>query len=169
MKNLYFEKVPTVDNISEVIEETFGVKLDISGGWGYDDKSAVVVHSLDMPIDQFLFMFSSIRANIEMNMTLDEDDRYGGINTEFIDGTQIEINNKAYDMISFEITAMKESTYAYFIQEYKDNYGINKDFDLDEHFKKRKENTIHLKQEYWFCGLENFYVSDEEKGLENEQ
>ena len=79
-------------------------------------------------------MFASMRANIEMNMTLEEDERYGGINPNFIDGKQIEIEDKVYDMITFEITAMKENIYAGLIQEYKDNYGKNKDFDLDAHF-----------------------------------
>ena len=155
-----FEQLPAVDDIAGVIEDAFGVKLDISGGWGYDNSSAVIVNSLNIPIDQFLYMYSSIRANIEMNMTLEEDARYGGINTNFIDGQQIEIENKVYDMITFEITAMKESTYAGFIQEYKDNYGKNKDFDLSEHFKRREESTIKIQSDFWFYGLNDYYVED---------
>ena len=48
-----FERLPAVDDIAGVIEDVFGVKLDISGGWGYDNNSVLVVNSLDMPIDQF--------------------------------------------------------------------------------------------------------------------
>ncbi len=155
-----FKRLPAVDDIAGVIEDVFGVKLDISGGWGYDNNSAVIVNSLDLPIDQFLYMFSQMRANIEMNMTLDESDRYGGINTNFVDGKQIEIENKVYDMITFEITAMKESIYADFIQEYKDNYGKNKDFDMSEHFKRREINTIKLQSDFWFYGLDKYYVEN---------
>jgi hypothetical protein len=155
-----FKQLPAVDDIAGVIEDVFGVKLDISGGWGYDNNSAVIVNSLDIPIDQFLYMFSQMRANIEMNMTLDESNRYGGINTNFVDGQQIEIEDKVYDMITFEITAMKESIYADFIQEYKDNYGKNKDFDMSDHFKRREANTIKLQSDFWFYGLDNYYVED---------
>ena len=158
--SIKFDKLPAVDDIAGVIEDMFGVKLDISGGWGYDNNSAVIVKSLDKSIDQFLYMFATIRANIEMNMTLEEDERYGGINNTYIDGKQVEIEDKTYDMITFEITAMKENVYADFIKEYKDNYEKNKEFDLDDHFKRRKESTITIQSDFWFYGLEKYYIKD---------
>jgi len=158
---MIFEQITPVDDMARVIEEAFGVKLDISGGWGYDNKSAVKVHSLEMPIDQFLHTFAAIRANIEMNLTLQEDERYGGINIHFIDGQQFEIENKMYDHITFEITAMKEKEYVEFIQEYKDNYGKNKDFDMSKHFKRREEATISVEADFWFEGLEKYYHGDD--------
>jgi len=158
---MIFEQIAPVDDMSGVIEEVFGVKLDISGGWGYDNKSAVKVHSLDIPIDQFIHTFASIRANIEMNLLLEEEDRYGGINVNFVNGEQIEIENKMYDRITFTITAMKETEYAKFIQEYKDNYGKNKEFDMDDHFKRREEATISVEADYWFEGLEDYYHQED--------
>ncbi len=155
-----FENLPAVDDIAGVIKDIFNVDLDVLGGWGYDNNSAVIVKSLYMPIDQFLYMFASIRANIQMNMTLEKEESYGGINCTFIDGKQVEIEDKVYDMITFEITAMKESTYTNFIQEYKDNYGKNKDFDLSDHFKRRNENTITIQSDFWFDGLEKYYEQD---------
>lgn len=133
-----FKQIVPVDDISGLILEVFDVKLDISGGWGYDYKNSVVVNSLDMPIDQFLNLFANLRANIEMNLTLEEDERYGGINVHFLNGEQFTIDNKTYDHVTFEITAMKEKEYAKVIQEYKDNYGKNENFDMDKHFKKEK-------------------------------
>ena len=159
---MIFEQIAPVDDMAGVIEEVFGVKLDISGGWGYDNKSAVKVHSLDIPIDQFIHTFASIRANIEMNLLLEEEDRYGGINVNFVNGEQIEIENKMYDRITFTITAMKETEYAKFIQEYKDNYGKNKEFDMDDHFKRREEATISVEADYWFEGLEEYYHQEDE-------
>lgn len=152
-----FKQIESVDDISGLILEVFDVKLDISGGWGYDYKSPVVVNSLGTPIDQFLNLFASLRANIEMNMTLEEDDRYGGINVHFLDGEQFSIENRTYDHIRFEVTAMKEKEYAKVIQEYKDNYRKNEDFDMDKHFKKREELTIKLIGDFWFEGLEKYY------------
>jgi hypothetical protein len=155
-------QVQEVDNISDVIKEYFDVDLDISGGWGYDHSSSVIVNSLSVPIDQFLHMFSTIRATIEMNLMLEDNERYGGINVTFIDGHQIEIENKIYDKITFEVTAMKEKDYANFIQEYKDNYGKNKDFDMTDHFNRRKEASISIHSDFWFKGLEEFYHKEEE-------
>jgi hypothetical protein len=156
-----FEQIAPVDDISVVIEEVFGVKLDISGGWGYDNKSVVKVHSLEIPIDQFIHTFAAIRANIEMNLTLEEDQRYGGINVTFADGQQIEIEQKMYDRITFNITAMKQDEYAEFIQEYKDNYGKNKEFNMSDHFKRRDEATISVEADFWFEGLEKYYHEDD--------
>lgn len=155
--NIIFEQIEPVENLSQVIKDTFDVDLDISGGWGYDNKRAVIVHSLQMPIDQFIHMFAMIRANIEMNLTLEEDERYGGINVAFIDGKQFEVENKVYDMITFKITAMKEKDYAKFIQEYKDNYGKNSDFDMNDHFKRREAASLSIEADYWFSGLEAYY------------
>jgi len=152
-----FKQIELVENISEVILDVFSVKLDISGGWGYSHKDAVIVNSLEMPIDQFLNMFATIRANIEMNLTLEEDERYGGINVHFVDGEQFTIENQTFDHIRFEITAMREKEYATLIQEYKDNYGKNSDFDMDAHFQKRKELTIKVESDFWFKGLEEYY------------
>jgi len=79
-----FKQIESVDDMSGLILEVFDIKLDISGGWGYDYKSPIVVNSLDISIDQFLNLLASLRANIEMNMTLKDDDRYGGINVHFL-------------------------------------------------------------------------------------
>ena len=152
-----FKQITHVDDMSGLILEVFDVKLDISGGWGYDYKTAVVVNSLDTSIDQFLNLFANLRANIEMNMTLEEDERYGGINVHFLDGEQFTIENRTYDHIRFEVTAMREKDYAKVIQEYKDNYGKNENFDMNKHFKKREELSIKLIADFWFEGLEEYY------------
>ena len=153
MTNMEFKPIEKVDSTKEVIEDVFGVKLDISGGWGYDNSSAVEVNSLDMPIDQFLNLFATVRANIEMNLTLEEDERYGGVNVTFQESKKFEINSKTYDIVTFKITAMNEKIYADFIKEYKEGYG-KKEFDLADHFKRRKEKTITRVTDYWFYGLE---------------
>jgi len=153
MTNLDFKKVEPVDNIKDVIKDIFDVELDVSGGWGYENNNALVIEELHIPIDQFIHMFATIRANIEMNLTLEEEQRYGGINLTFLNSKKFEINNKTYDVVSFKITAMNEKIYADFIKEYKDGYG-KKEFDLSNHFKRRKENTITRDVDYWFYGLE---------------
>jgi hypothetical protein len=144
-----FEKLPEVDDISGVLEDVFGIKLDVTGGWGYNNNTALQVQSLDIPLNQFFQMFATMRANIEMNLTLDEELRYGGINVTQLDHKEFEIENIKFDVVTFKITGIKEKIYNHFIQEYKDKYG-KEDFDLENHFKQREENTIKIESDFWF-------------------
>ena len=153
MNDIKFKPIESVENISTVIKNLFDVDLNISGGWGYDNSSAIITEKLDMPIEQFVHMFATMRANIEMNLALDENKRYGGINLTPKSDKKIEINNKTYNVASFTITAINEKKYAKFIKEYKDGYGKER-FDLANHFNKRKENTITREVDCWFYSIE---------------
>lgn len=144
-----FDKLTPVDDISGVLEDVFGLKLDVYGGWGYDNNSVLKVRNINIPKKQFFHTFASMRANIEMNLILDEDQRYGGINVSEIQNSELKVDNKTYEVVTFKITAMKEKKYNDFIQEYKDNYGKD-DFDIAKHFKDREENTIEINQDFWF-------------------
>ncbi len=53
------------------------------------------------------------------------------------------------EKVSYEVSAMKESDYASFIQEYKDNFEKS-DFDMEGHFKRRKEATLKREIVYFF-------------------
>lgn len=156
--NIYFQRLPEVDDLSGLLEDIFEVKLDISGGWGYDNNTPVIVHTLNLPIDQFLYTFANMKAHTEMNMFLDEKDRYNNINVKLIEGKQIEIEDKVFDMITFEISAIKEDIYLELMKEYEENYEKNKDFDLDEHLQKKDMNTITVQNDIWFYGLEDYYT-----------
>ncbi len=148
MTNIEFKPIEKVDSIQEVIKNLFDVTLDISGGWGYDYKSATLVKSLEN-VDQFLHMFASMRAHIEMNATLEKADRYGGINLTLKERKTLTIDSKTYEVVTYHLTAMREEDYTHFIKEYKDGYG-KKEFDLASHFDRRKKSTIERKVDYWF-------------------
>ncbi len=153
MNNIVIKQCEPVEDIQKIAKEIFGIDLSISGGWGYDENSATVIDKLEMPMDQFTNIFATIRANIEMNITLDDENRYSAINITLIDSKETKINNKTYTVVSFKITAINELLYKDFIKEYKEGYG-KKEFDLAEHFKKREENTIVRNIDYWFLGLQ---------------
>ena len=144
-----FEKIKGGDDIAEVIKSAFGVDLDVSGGWGYDEQSIVIVKSLNMTKNQFTHMFARIRATIEMSLTLEDGYGYSGLNLKELQNQELIINKENYEKITFEISGMNEKIYKKFIKEYKDGYGKN-DFDLEDHFKRRKENTIIRNEDYWF-------------------
>lgn len=146
---VFFEPLPVVDDISGVIEDIFGIKLAINGGWGYDNRTALHVEILTVPAEQFFHTFASMRAHVEMNLTLEEEARYAGINVTLLEHKTLEVEHIVYDVVTFKITAMKEKQYNRFIQEYKENFG-KQTFDLEEHFKQRQAHTISIDSDVWF-------------------
>ena len=147
--SIELENLPAVDDIAGVVEDVFGVKLAISGGWGYDNTTALVIHNIEVPLEQFFHMFGSMRANVQMNLTLEEQERFGAINLTFVSHKELKVLSEMYDIVTFKITAINEKIYNNFIQEYKENYG-KKEFNLEDHFKRRQENTIELLEDFWF-------------------
>jgi hypothetical protein len=148
-----FETVAPVESTKEAIKEVFDLDMDVSGGWGYDNNSAIIINELNIPLGQFVYTFASIRANIEMSLLLEEGERYSGINVHLKDSKKFEIESSMYDVLTFEVTGMKEDKYAEFIAEYKEKYG-DKEFDMDGHFERRKEATISRVVDYWFLDLD---------------
>ena len=149
MGNQKFKELEKSDNIKKVVKNLFDIELDVSGSWGYCNKTALIINSLEMPIDQFMNLFATLRANIEMNLNLDENERYSGITVNLEEKKYISIDDKSFTVATFKVSAMNERVYAGFIKEYKVNYG-KKAFDLSEHFKKRKEETLIRVVDYWF-------------------
>jgi hypothetical protein len=146
---MLFENIPSGDDIKSVIKSAFDTDLDLSGGWGYDKSDALVLHTTTVPLQQIEHTLASMRAFIEMNMTQPENRRYGAINVNEIGRECISENNKIYDKITYEISGMLESEYEKFIEEYKNGYE-SPDFDLEAHFKRRKEATVVFEKLFWF-------------------
>jgi len=137
------------DDLKQIIKAAFDTDLDINGAWGYTQDTATNILSSSVPLSQFEHMFASMRAYVEMNMTLAEEDRYGSINLNEVAREQITIGNLCYDKVSYEISAMNEKVYASFIKEYKEGYGTE-GFDMTKHFEKRKEATLKRNVTHWF-------------------
>ncbi len=148
-----FKKIDRVGSTKNIIKDVFGVELDISGGWGYNASTSISINSLSMPLEQFLNLFTTIRANIEMNLSLEKDKRYAGIKVTIKNRSKIEVDDITYDVIETQIKAMKEDIYSKFIKEYKEKYG-EEGFDLNEYFNRREENTTTRVVEFWFNTLE---------------
>ena len=144
-----FEILRSNDDLREIIKTAFDADLDISGDWGYTQESATVVHSTNVPVAQFEHMFASMRAYVEMNMTLEPEERYGSINLSEINRELVTHENISYDKVNYQITAMKEEVYNAFINEYKAGYG-KEDFDMTAHFNQRKEVTLTRSVIHWF-------------------
>ena len=147
------EFTPIADNndIRKVIRSAFDTNLALSGAWGYSKAEATIIESIEnnIPLTQFEHMITSMRAYLEMNMTREETERYGSINVNERSREQKTLEGKVYDIVHYEITAMKESVYAEFIDAYKEGYG-KEDFDLSAHFAQRKEATLVREASHWF-------------------
>lgn len=144
-----FDKIKSDDNLREVIKTAFDADLSVSGAWGYTQELATIIESTEAPLNQLEHMLASMRAYIEMNMTLPAEERYGSINLNETQREQIKDGSLVFDKVTYEITAMKESHYTAFINEYKEGLG-KKDFDITAHFEERKQATITRSEIYWF-------------------
>ncbi len=144
-----FKNIPAGDDVKEVIKAAFDVEFDLSGDWGYDMPHAMIIHRTAIPLQQLQHTLASMRAFIEMNMTMPEDERYGAINVNETARECISENNRIYDKITYEISGMPEKLYEKFIDEYKSGY-TSPDFDLEAHFRRRKESSVLLEKPFWF-------------------
>jgi len=117
--------------------------LPLSGDWGYSKERATIINSLPKDMQAFLLehTVTSIRAHLEMNITQEKENRYGGINANEKAREVVRTDTAVFDKITYEITAIKEDLYNAFIKEYKEGYD-NGSLDISDHFKRRKEATL---------------------------
>jgi len=146
---LKFEQLKSDNDLKEVIKSAFDTDLPLSGAWGYTQELATIIESTDVPLVQLEHMLASMRAYIEMNMTLPKEERFGGINLNETLRVQEHVGNLVYDKVTYEITAIKEETYTSFIKAYKEGLGTE-GFDITEHFNQRKKATLTRNEDYWF-------------------
>jgi len=144
-----FKSLKSHNDLKEIIQSAFSTSLAISGSWGYTQEQSTILHHSDTPLIQLEHIFASMRAYLEMNMTQEKEDRYGSINVNEFKREEIYIDSLVYHKVTYTISAMQESTYNQFINEYKENYG-KEDFDLEVHFNKRKATTLIREVIHWF-------------------
>jgi len=138
-----FNELPAQDNLQAFINAAFNIEFPLSGDWGYSKEKATVIESLreGMPLNQLEHTITTIRAQIEMNMTQEQEKRYRGINANEKGRETITEGANVFEKVTYEVTGMQEELYSAFVQEYKDGYE-NKELDLNEHFKRRKEAML---------------------------
>ena len=141
-----FKEILVKDDLQNFIKIVFNTDLKVSGAWGYSKPLATVIEKGNKgSIAQIEFTLATMRAYIEMNMMLEEDERYGGIKLNELS----RVAHDEYEKVTYEISAMRELEYKVFISEYKENLE-NSDFDMTEHFNRRKEATLKREVTYWF-------------------
>jgi len=140
-----FKQIVLDDDLRSTIKRIFDLDLDVDGGFGYTKNSATILKKNDPQLVKIIFNLAHMRAYIEMNLMQEKSTRYGSIN--LIEKERSEEDD--FLKITYEVSAMLESDYAKFIDEYKQNY--EKDgFDLEDHFNRIKEATLKRDIEYWY-------------------
>ena len=141
-----FKEIEAEEDLENFIKVVFNTELKVSGGWGYSKSLATIIEqSNDNSVAQIEFTLATMRAYLEMNMTLDEDERYGAINLKELS----RVKEGEYEKVTYEVSAIRELEYKEFINEYKENFK-KADFDMSEHFNRRKEATLKREVIYWF-------------------
>ena len=146
-----FKPLQKNKNIQELIKETFDADLPISGDWGYSKDRASIITALPqgMPLLQLQHTLTTIRAHLEMDITQEEENRYGAINANEISREKDQDNGLSYEKVTYVLTAIKAALFKQFILEYKEGYE-KEGFDLNEHFRRRKEATLTREVVHYF-------------------
>ncbi len=141
-----FKEIVAEEDLQNFIKVAFNADLKVSGGWGYTKPLATVIEEENQgSIAQIEFTLATMRAYLEMSMTLEENERYGAINLNEVS----RVTDGDYEKVIYEISAIKELEYKKFIDEYKEN-SENPNFDMAGHFNRRKEATIKREVVHWF-------------------
>lgn len=145
-ENFYFQ---SNEEPREIIASIFGMDLAIGNGWGYEKSNAMQLYKSDIPQKQTEHTLASMRTHLEMSITQPKEKKYGGINLNEIAREEFGNDKNQYHKVTYAVTAMLESHYNNFIDEYKEKYG-KEDFDMAEYFQRRREATINREIIYWF-------------------
>jgi len=137
------KELPSQENLQAFIQVAFNIELPLSGDWGYTQAGATVIEGLPegVSLSQLEHTLAIMRAQLEMSMTQEEKERYAGINVNEKRRKTITKGEDIFERVTYEVTGIKEQKYNAFIQEYKEGYE-NKNLDLNDHFKRRKEATL---------------------------
>jgi hypothetical protein len=142
-----FQEIEVENNLEELVKVAFNADLKLDGAWGYTQALATEIKAgNEGSTSQVEFTLATMRAYLEMNMTLNDAERYGAINLQELSREKIDA---VYDKVTYEISAMKETEYKAFIAEYKENSG-KVGFDMSDHFQRRKEATLKREVVHWF-------------------
>jgi hypothetical protein len=141
-----FKEIVAEENLREFVKVAFNADLNIAGAWGYSQELATIISKENEgSVAQTEFTLATMRVYLEMNMTLEEEERYGAINLTELKRESLD----NFDKVIYEISAMKERDYKTFIAEYKEKNG-EADFNMSQHFQRRKEATLKREVIYWF-------------------
>lgn len=139
--------------------------LPIRGGWGYTLEGAVIIDKNDpivpegVPFDGvgLEYIFAEKRIYEELIVFRPKHARYSGIQWKMTKQRLIHKDNKSFDVLTLEVTALPDKDWEELKAEWEAPTGFGSaGFDAEAHAKKRDSRTIRYVTEYWF-DITSFY------------
>ena len=147
-------------------------ELPIQGGWEYTIEDAVVIDRNDPIVSKVLpfdgvgieYVFVEKRIYEELIIFREKHKQYSGIEWDLLEQGLAHRNNRSYDKLIFEVTALPDKDWEELKAEWEGPDGfISTDFDEDAHIQKRDSRTIRYITEYWF-DITSFFRDNQEEG-----
>lgn len=169
MKAIDFFDLKTQETPRDIIEADFPSvgKLPISGGWGYDQATACVIDNNDPCVDPSLpfngvaieYTFAEKRLYEELIVFRPNGQRYSLIDKHLIQQSLRQVDDRIYDVLIFEVTALWDEDFNFLKQAYEGPNGVsNPDFDHKAHEALHRSMIRSGIREYWF-DITSFYGS----------
>jgi hypothetical protein len=142
-------------------------ELPIQGGWGYTLDDAVIIDNKDPVAPKGMafdgvgleYIFVEKRIYEELIIFRQVNDRYSGIRWNLLRQKLTSHNERSYDVLTFEVTALPDKDYEELKAEWEGSNGYGSPgFDTPRHTKKRDSKTIRYVTEYYF-DITSFYGS----------
>lgn len=140
-------------------------ELPLSGGWGYDRDSAIVIDKYDPVVDSTLpfngvaieYLLVEKRLYEELIIQRVEGDSYSGIEWKLNLQSLVEHEGRTYDVLEYDVTAFHDSSWDALKAEWDANSGFADDPEgAQRHQKKREALRVRFSTVYWF-DITSFY------------
>jgi len=151
----------------EILANNFKMlgEIPIQGGWGYTLDDAVIIDKNDPVIPKGIpfdgvgleYIFVEKRIYEELIIFRPQNDRYSGIRWNMLRQELTSHNDRLYDVLTFEVTALPDKDWHELKAEWEGPNGYGAPgFDVHVHTKKRDSKTIRFVTEYYF-DITSFY------------
>lgn len=134
-------------------------ELPISGGWGYSKEDAVVIDKNDPVVPKGLpfdgigieYVFVEKRIYEELIIFRPDDSKFAGIEWKLIEQRLVSDDDRKFDVLSFDVTAIPDIDWELLKREWEQNHGFQTSQSaLEAHIEKKNSKTVHYTAEYWF-------------------
>jgi len=134
-------------------------EMPITGGWGYTKEDAVVIDKNDPVVPKDIpfhgigieYVFVEKRIYEELIIFQSEDNKCSGIEWNLVKQRLEVFEDRKYDVLLFEVTAIPDFDWETLQNEWESNDGFQgSESELKAHNDKRNDKTIRYTTEYWF-------------------
>jgi hypothetical protein len=158
-KNVTAPKIQSQESPRKILADDFPSlgELPILGGWGYSIKDAVIIDKNDPVVPNgppfcaldIEHVFIGKRIYEELVLFRKHHDKHVNIKWTILKHSLELRDNKSYDLIICEVTALSDKDYKELEKEYEQSVTTDT-FDVKAHLEKARSRMIRYVTEYWF-------------------